>query len=190
MSGDDEAVRNGDDDGDSGADLELFRQLVAMPPKKCRRAACSSMSLCGVATSNCPNKTRKQSSGSRHRRNGVSATSHRTERIINVPMEVLLSAMLVRRTERSDGSTRQLEHRSVSERLAGRSLRQSGSGSMTGRRSRHRRSAASAVSRRRIGQGVGTISCSDPDRSLLVLPCRCPPWRAKRRMLADVFHWR
>ena len=20
--------------------------------------------------------------------------------------------------------------------------------------------------------------------------CRCPPWRAKRRMLADVFHWR
>ena len=105
-------------------------------------------------------------------------------------MEVLLSAMLVRRTERADGSTRQLEHRSVSERLAGRSLRQSGSGSMTGRRSRHRRSAASAVSRRRIGQGVGTISCSEPDRSLLVLPCRCPPWRAKRRMLADVFHWR
>ena len=148
------------------------------------------MSLCGVATSNCPNKTRKQRSGSRHRRNGVSATSHRTERIINVPMEVLLSAMLVRRTERADGSTRQLEHRSVSERLAGRSLRQSGSGSMTGRRSRHRRSAASAVSRRRIGQGVGTISCSDPDRLLLVLPCRCPPWRAKRRMLADVFHWR
>ena len=55
------------------------------------------------------------------------------------PMEVLLSAKLVRRTERADGSTRQLEHRSVSERLAGRSLRQSGSGSMTGRRSRHRR---------------------------------------------------
>ena len=106
------------------------------------------------------------------------------------PMEVLLSAMLVRRTERADGSTRQLEHRSVSERLAGRSLRQSGSGSMTGRRSRHRRSAASAVSRRRIGQGVGTISCSEPDRSLLVLPCRCPLCRAKRRMLADVFHWR
>lgn len=106
MGGDDEAVRNGDDDGESGADLELFRQLVAMPPKKCRRAACSSMSLCGVATSNCPNKTRKQSSGSRHRRNGVSATSHRTERIINVPMEVLLSAMLVRRTERADDSTK------------------------------------------------------------------------------------
>lgn len=105
-------------------------------------------------------------------------------------MKVLLSAMLVRRTERADGSTRQLEHRSVSERLAGRSLRQSGSGSMTGRRSRHRRSAASAVSRRSRGQGVGTISCSDPDRLLLVLPCRCPPWRAKRRMLADVFHWR
>lgn len=106
------------------------------------------------------------------------------------PMEVLLSAKLVRRTERADGSTRQLEHRSVSERLAGRSLRQSGSGSMTGRRSRHRRSAASAVSRRRRGQGVGAISCSEPDRSLLVLPGRCPPWRAKRRMLADVFHWR
>ena len=50
MSGDDEAVRNGDDDGERGADLDLFRQLVAMPPKKCRRAACSSMSLCGVAT--------------------------------------------------------------------------------------------------------------------------------------------
>ena len=31
MGGDDEAVRNGDDDGESGADLELFRQLVAMP---------------------------------------------------------------------------------------------------------------------------------------------------------------
>ena len=84
MGGDDEAVRNGDDNGESGADLELFRQLVAMPPKKCRRAACSSMSLCGVATSNCPNKTRKQSSGSRHRRNGVNATSHRTERIMRV----------------------------------------------------------------------------------------------------------
>ena len=40
MGGDDEAVRNGADDGESGADLELFRQLVAMPPKKCRRAAC------------------------------------------------------------------------------------------------------------------------------------------------------
>ena len=105
-------------------------------------------------------------------------------------MEVLLSAMLVRRTERADDSTRQLEHRSVSERLAGRSVCQSGSVSRTGRRSRHRRSTASAVSRRRIGQGVGTISCSEPDRSLLVLPCRCPPWRAKRRMLADVFHWR
>ena len=71
MGGDDKAVRNGADDGESGADLELFRQLVAMPPKKCRRAACSSMSLCGVATSNCPNKTRKQCSGSRYRRNGV-----------------------------------------------------------------------------------------------------------------------
>ena len=33
MSGDDEAVRNGADDGESGADLVLFRQLVAMPPK-------------------------------------------------------------------------------------------------------------------------------------------------------------
>ena len=149
MGGDDKAVRNGADDGESGADLELFRQLVAIPPKKCRRAACSSMSLCGVATSNCPNKTRKQRSGSRHRRNGVSATSHRTERIINLPMEVLLSAMLVRRTERADGSTRLLEHRSVSERLAGRSLRQSGSGSMTGRRSRHRR-----VQRVRCSGGV------------------------------------
>ena len=83
MSGDDEAVRNGADDGESGADLELFRQLVAIPPKKCRRAACSSMSLCGVATSNCPNKTRKQSSGSRHRWNGVNALSHRTARQIN-----------------------------------------------------------------------------------------------------------
>lgn len=40
MCGDDEAVRNGDDDGESGADLELFRQLVAMPPKKCLRPAC------------------------------------------------------------------------------------------------------------------------------------------------------
>ena len=83
MGGDDEAVRNGDDDGESGADLELFRQLVAMPPKKCHRAACSSMSLCGVATSNCPNKTRKKSSGSRHRRNGVNAASHRIVRKIN-----------------------------------------------------------------------------------------------------------
>ena len=83
MGVDDEAVRNGDDDGESGAELELFRQLVAMPPKKCRRAACSSMSLCGVATSNCPNKTRKQSSGSRHRWNGVNALSHRTARQIN-----------------------------------------------------------------------------------------------------------
>ena len=90
MGGDDKAVRNGADDGESGADLELFRQLVAIPPKKCLRTACSSMSLCGVATSNCPNKTRKQSSGSRHRRNGVSATSHRTARIINV------AAMLAR----------------------------------------------------------------------------------------------
>ena len=40
MSGDDEAVRNGDDDGESGAELELFRQLVAIPPKKCLRPAC------------------------------------------------------------------------------------------------------------------------------------------------------
>ena len=40
MGGDDEAVRNGDVDGDSGADLELFRQLVAIPPKKCLRPAC------------------------------------------------------------------------------------------------------------------------------------------------------
>ena len=40
MCGDDEAVRNGDDDGESGADLELFRQLVAIPPKKCLRPAC------------------------------------------------------------------------------------------------------------------------------------------------------
>ena len=94
MGGDDEAVRNGDDDGESGADLELFRQLVAMPPKKCRRAACSSMSLCGVATSNCPNKTRKQRSGSRHRRNGVSATSHRTERIMRVHRYVGKEAMI------------------------------------------------------------------------------------------------
>lgn len=37
MGGDDEAVRNGDDDGESGADLELFGQLVAIPPKKCLR---------------------------------------------------------------------------------------------------------------------------------------------------------
>ena len=44
------------------------------------------------------------------------------KRQTNVPMEVLLSAMLVRRTERADDSTRQLEHRSVSERLAGRSV--------------------------------------------------------------------
>ena len=59
MGGDDEAVRNGDDDGESGADLELFRQLVAMPPKKCRRAACSSMSLCGVATLRLPEQNSK-----------------------------------------------------------------------------------------------------------------------------------
>ena len=32
MCGDDEVVRNGDDDGVSGADLELFWQLVAIPP--------------------------------------------------------------------------------------------------------------------------------------------------------------
>ena len=50
MGGDDEAVRNGADAGESGADLELFRQLVTIPPKKCRRTARSSMSLCGVAT--------------------------------------------------------------------------------------------------------------------------------------------
>ncbi len=59
MGGDDEAVRNGDDDGESGADLELFRQLVAMPPKKCLRAACSSMSLCGVATLRLPEQNSK-----------------------------------------------------------------------------------------------------------------------------------
>ena len=59
MCGDDEAVRNGDDDGESGADLELFRQLVAMPPKKCLRAACSSMSLCGVATLRLPEQNSK-----------------------------------------------------------------------------------------------------------------------------------
>ena len=59
MGGDDEAVRNGDDDGESGADLELFRQLVAIPPKKCHRAACSSMSLCGVATSRLPEQNSK-----------------------------------------------------------------------------------------------------------------------------------
>ena len=59
MSGDDEAVRNGDDDGESGAELELFRQLVAMPPKKCRRAACSSMSLCGCATLRLPEQNSK-----------------------------------------------------------------------------------------------------------------------------------
>ena len=40
MCGEDEAVRNGDEDGESGADLELFRQLVAIPPKKCLRPAC------------------------------------------------------------------------------------------------------------------------------------------------------
>ena len=34
MGGDDEAVRNGADAGESGADLELFGQLVATPPKK------------------------------------------------------------------------------------------------------------------------------------------------------------
>ena len=32
MGGDDKAVRNGADDGESGADLELFGQLVAIPP--------------------------------------------------------------------------------------------------------------------------------------------------------------
>ena len=60
MSGDDEAVRNGDDDGESGAELELFRQLVAIPPKKCRRAACSLMSLCGVATLRLPEQNSKE----------------------------------------------------------------------------------------------------------------------------------
>ena len=35
MCGDDKAVRNGADDSESGADLELFRQLVATPSKKC-----------------------------------------------------------------------------------------------------------------------------------------------------------
>ena len=59
MGGDDKAVRNGADDGESGADLELFRQLVAIPPKKCRRAACSSMSLCGVATLRLPEQNSK-----------------------------------------------------------------------------------------------------------------------------------
>ena len=59
MGGDDEAVRNVADDGESGADLELFRQLVAIPPKKCRRAACSSMSLCGVATLRLPEQNSK-----------------------------------------------------------------------------------------------------------------------------------
>lgn len=59
MCGDDGAVRNRDDDGESGADLELFRQLVAMPPKKCRRATCSSMSLCGVATLRLPEQNLK-----------------------------------------------------------------------------------------------------------------------------------
>ena len=54
MGGDDVAVRNGDDDGESGTNSELFRQLVAIPPKKCRRAACSSMSLSGCATSRLP----------------------------------------------------------------------------------------------------------------------------------------
>ena len=60
MGGDDKAVRNGADDGESGADLELFRQLVAIPPKKCRRAACSSMSLCGVATLRLPEQNSKE----------------------------------------------------------------------------------------------------------------------------------
>ena len=59
MGGDDKAVRNGADDGESGADLELFRQLVAIPPKKCRRAACSSMLLCGVATLRLPEQNSK-----------------------------------------------------------------------------------------------------------------------------------
>ena len=35
MGGDDDAVRNGADDREREAVLELFRQLVAMPPKKC-----------------------------------------------------------------------------------------------------------------------------------------------------------
>ena len=60
MGGDDEAVRNVADDGESGADLELFRQLVTIPPKKCRRAACSSMSLCGVATLRLPEQNSKE----------------------------------------------------------------------------------------------------------------------------------
>ena len=59
MGGDDKAVRNGADDGESVTDLELFRQLVAIPPKKCRRAACSSMSLCGVATLRLPEQNSK-----------------------------------------------------------------------------------------------------------------------------------
>ena len=41
-------VRNGDEDGESGADLELFRQLVAIPPKKCLRPACRVGYLCPV----------------------------------------------------------------------------------------------------------------------------------------------
>ena len=52
--GDDEDVRNGDDDGESGTNAEMNRQVVAIPPKKCRRAACSSMSLSGCATSRLP----------------------------------------------------------------------------------------------------------------------------------------
>ena len=105
-------------------------------------------------------------------------------------MEVLLSAMLVRRTERADGSTQAVgaqvgvgaacrkEFVAKRQRLKDRATEQTPS------------SIASAVSRRSGGQGVATISCSEPDRQMLGLPCRCPPWRAKRRMLADVFHWR
>ena len=59
MSGDDEVVRNGDDDGDSGADLELFRQLEAIPPKKYLRPACRAKLLCGVATSRLPEQNSK-----------------------------------------------------------------------------------------------------------------------------------
>ena len=61
MCGDDEAVRNGADDSERETVLELFRQLVAMPPKKCVRAACRSKSLCGVATSRLPEQKLERS---------------------------------------------------------------------------------------------------------------------------------
>ena len=59
MGGDDEAVRNGDDDGERGADLDLFRQLVAIPPKKYLRPACRAKLLCGVATLKLPEQNSK-----------------------------------------------------------------------------------------------------------------------------------